>query len=77
MYMNIAVSMTIDMGLDGRQSVERITRNPNVDIKDLFDGEEFTMAAKRAFLGCYYLSSSYVATFYKIKPDFLMLPGYL
>lgn len=54
MYMNLAISLVADLGLDQEKP---ITPNFNeIDIRGLSEGDDFSKAAKRAYLGCYYLS---------------------
>ncbi|RDW65554.1 hypothetical protein BP5796_10246 [Coleophoma crateriformis] len=64
MFLNLATSLVVDLGLD------REYPNPNISISDirldgLIDGYVFTKAAKRAYLGCYYLYSSLSLGFHK------------
>lgn len=56
MYMNLCISLITDLGLDQDKP---ITVNFNeIDTKGLAEGDDFSKAAKRAYLGCYYLSCS-------------------
>lgn len=56
MYMNLAISLVADLGLDQDKP---ITVNFNdIDTRGLAEGNDFSKAAKRVYLGCYYLSSS-------------------
>lgn len=56
MYMSLAISLVEDLGLDretpGQMGFTSISR------EGLTDGDGFSKASKRAYLGCYYLSSS-------------------
>jgi hypothetical protein len=58
MYVNLAISLTSDLGLD----LELPNPNgfSNISTVGLIDGPNFTDAAKRAYLGCYYLSTALV-----------------
>jgi hypothetical protein len=57
-YMNLAISIAVDLGLD--------QDHPNMNVfsafskKGLIENGIFTKAGKRAYLGCYYLSSACV-----------------
>jgi hypothetical protein len=58
MYMNLAISLVTDLGLD------RETPNPSAfndfDLSGLYTKEgDYSLAAKQAYLGTYYLSSAY------------------
>jgi hypothetical protein len=56
MYMNLAISLTVDLGLDRETPV---TNNFGaINTQGLVDNGIFTNAAKRAYLGCYFLSSA-------------------
>lgn len=54
--MGLAISLVIDLGLD------RETPNENIlnmhDNDGLIEDGAFSAAAKRAYLGCYYLSAA-------------------
>lgn len=54
MYMSLAISLAVDLGLD--KSKPSISCMSKIDTKGLIDGNQFSMAAKRAHLGCYYMS---------------------
>jgi hypothetical protein len=59
MYMNLAISLVTDLGLD------RETPNPSAfsdfDLTGLYTKEGgYSIAAKQAYLGTYYLSSAYL-----------------
>jgi hypothetical protein len=58
MYLNLAISLIIDLGLDQEAP------NPNnfsaIKTDGLIEAGSFTVAAKRAYLGCYWLSSALV-----------------
>lgn len=56
MYMSLAISLVEDLGLDREKPGQMgfTTINP----EGLIDGDGFSKAAKRAYLGCYYLSSA-------------------
>lgn len=54
MYMNLAISLTSDLGLD--RDVPNLNGFSNISSEGLIDGTSFTDAARRAYLGCYYLS---------------------
>jgi len=56
MYMNLAISLCIDLGLD--QETPNLNRFSTINTDGLIEGASFTEAAKRAYLSCYYLSSS-------------------
>jgi hypothetical protein len=63
MYMNLAISLIADLGLDQEKP---ITVNFNeIDTRGLSDGDDFSKAAKRAYLGTYYLSCSLSQGFQK------------
>lgn len=63
MYMNLCISLITDLGLDQDKP---ITANFNeIDTRGLAEGEDFSKAAKRAYLGCYYLSCSLSQGFQK------------
>jgi hypothetical protein len=54
--MNLAVSLTVDLGLD--EEVPNPLNFNAINTQGLIEGVLFTKAAKRAYLGCYYLSSA-------------------
>ena len=58
MYVNLAISLTGDLGLDAE--LPNPNNFKNISTLGLTDGGTFTDAAKRAYLGCYYLSSASV-----------------
>jgi hypothetical protein len=58
MYINLAISIAGDLGLD--REVPNLNGFSNISIEGLIDGTSFTDAAKRAYLGCYYLSCALV-----------------
>jgi hypothetical protein len=60
MYVNLAISLVIDLGLDKDEI-------PNFDFSSvkregLVENGDFTPAARRAYLGTYYVSSASVPT---------------
>ncbi|KAH8672068.1 hypothetical protein BGZ60DRAFT_26730 [Tricladium varicosporioides] len=55
MYMNLAISLCTDLGLD--QEIPNHSNFNSVDTTGLFEGDGFTRAAKRAYLGAYYMSA--------------------
>ncbi len=55
MYMSLAISLVVDLGLD-RDSPKQASFN-SVSKIGLVDGEHFSKAARHAYLGCYYMSS--------------------
>ena len=57
-YMSLAVSIAVDLGLD--QDYPNMNLFSAISTKGLIENALFTQAAKRAYLGCYYLSSAYV-----------------
>ena len=56
MYVNLAISLTGDLGLDAELPNPNIFSN--ISTVGLIDGSMFTDASRRAYLGCYYLSSA-------------------
>jgi hypothetical protein len=58
MYINLAISLTSDLGLD--LELPNLNSFGNISTQGLIEGASFTDAAKRAYLGCYYLSSALV-----------------
>jgi hypothetical protein len=59
MYINLAISLTSDLGLD--LELPNLNSFGNISTQGLIEGASFTDAAKRAYLGCYYLSSALVS----------------
>jgi hypothetical protein len=58
MYMNLAISLVTDLGLDRENP--NPSRFSDFDLRGLYTKEgDYTLAAKRAYLGTYYLSSAY------------------
>lgn len=58
MYMNLAISIAVDLGLDQpRQETKSPFALNNTSTEGLFSYGSFSKAAQRAYLGCYYLSS--------------------
>jgi hypothetical protein len=60
MFINVASSMAVELGLDKPIPTSNFSLHDNIDPTGLFEGENFSKAAKRAYMGCYYLSSAYV-----------------
>ena len=56
MYMNLAISLTVDLGLDRETPV--VNNFNAINTQGLVNNGVFTKAAKRAYLGCYFLSSA-------------------
>lgn len=57
-YMNLAISIVVDLGLDREYpNMNELSANSR---KELVENSLFTEAGKRAYLGCYYLSSAFV-----------------
>jgi hypothetical protein len=56
MYVNLAISLTVDLGLD--QELPNLNNFNAISTDGLIDAGTFTSAAKRAYLGCYYLSAA-------------------
>ena len=54
--MNLAISLTVDLGLD--QELPNLNNFNAISTEKLIESGTFTSAAKRAFLGCYYLSAA-------------------
>jgi hypothetical protein len=63
MFANVAISIAVDLGLDKRHLDSNLTFNVDINTTGLLDGDGYSKAAQRAYLGCYYLSSSYVLIF--------------
>lgn len=57
-YMNLAISIAVDLGLD--QAYPNMNVFTAISQKGLTENSLFTTAAKRAYLGCYFLSSALV-----------------
>lgn len=55
MYMNVAVSLAVDLGLDCEDP--GINSFDNMKIDGLIEDNTFSKAARLAYLGCYYLSA--------------------
>lgn len=58
MYINLAISIISDLGLD--LELPNPNSFSNISTDGLIDGASFTDAAKRSYLGCYYLSTALV-----------------
>jgi hypothetical protein len=56
MYMNLAISLTVDLGLD--RETPATNNFGAINTQGLVDNGIFTNAAKKAYLGCYFLSSA-------------------
>jgi hypothetical protein len=56
MYMNLAISLATDLGLD--RELPNLSNFNAIRTEGLIEDDMFTKAAKRAYLGCYYLSSA-------------------
>jgi hypothetical protein len=54
MLMNLAISLCSDLGLD--RDLPNLSSFSNINIEALIDNGSFTDAARRAYLGAYYLS---------------------
>jgi hypothetical protein len=63
-YMNLAISIAVDLGLD--QEYPNMNVFTSMSRKGLIENSIFTTPAKRAYLGCYYLSSAFVTD--RLKP---------
>ncbi|KAK0121832.1 hypothetical protein ONS95_010113 [Cadophora gregata] len=69
MYMNLAISLLVDLGLD--QATPSMNKTDvAVTTSDLTDGDHFSAAARRTYMGCYYMSSAAYALFPSIKRGF-------
>ncbi|KAH6712351.1 hypothetical protein BKA61DRAFT_485453 [Leptodontidium sp. MPI-SDFR-AT-0119] len=55
-YMNLAISLLTDLGLDREAPITKT--DGAVTSTDLVEGDHFTAAARRTYLGCYYMSSA-------------------
>ncbi|KAL3424957.1 zn 2cys6 transcription factor [Phlyctema vagabunda] len=64
MYLNLATSLAVDLGLD-RELPSHNFKMGDIRTEGLVDGYIFTKAARRAYLGCYYLYSSFAMGFHK------------
>lgn len=64
-YMNLAISIAVDLGLD--QDYPSMNVFSAISTKGLIENALFTREAKRAYLGCYYLSSAYVTGHRKLR----------
>lgn len=62
MFINVATSIAIDLGLDRNLPGINLSLNDSIDTTGLLEGKYFSKAAKRAYMGCYYLSAAYVVT---------------
>ena len=58
MYINLAITIASDLGLD--REIPNLNSFSNIGIEGLTEGISFTDAAKRAYLGGYYLSTASV-----------------
>lgn len=58
MYLNLALSLADDLALGQRQGNLPSLRADSIDPEALYAYDGFSKAAKRAYLGCYYLSSA-------------------
>jgi hypothetical protein len=56
MYMGLAISLIVDLGLD-KEFPDKNSFH-SYSSEGLVEGDVFTAAGKRAYLGCYYLSAS-------------------
>ncbi|CAG8974688.1 hypothetical protein HYALB_00006423 [Hymenoscyphus albidus] len=63
MYLNLAISLVTDLGLD--QESLNLKSFTVFDMTGLCEGGKWTRAAKKCYLGCYYLSSSLSLDFQK------------
>lgn len=54
-YMNLAISLSLDLGLDNQ--IPNQTSFNMVNPKGLVENGLFTVKARQTYLGCYYLSS--------------------
>jgi len=61
MYINLAISLSTDLGLD--QQLPNMRSFNSINMTGLIENGVFTKEATRAYLGCYYLSSAYVPPF--------------
>jgi len=58
MYLNVAVSLAIDLGL--HDELPNSLNFNTIKKEGLITNGSFTQAAKRAYLGAYYVSATYV-----------------
>jgi len=58
MYINLALSILDDLGIGRRDSITTGLCEDNVEEEGLMNELGFSKAAQRAYLGCYYLSST-------------------
>jgi hypothetical protein len=56
MYMNLAISLVGDLGVDREKP--GLMGFTAINTEGLIEGDDFSKAAKRAYLGTYYLSSA-------------------
>jgi hypothetical protein len=56
MYMNLAISITVDLGLD--KNYPDTSGFSGFSHEGLIENGQFTKSAKRAYLGCYFLLST-------------------
>jgi hypothetical protein len=56
MYVSLALSILDDLGIGRRDNITACLCPDNVEDEGLFDEADFSKAAQRAYLGCYYLS---------------------
>ena len=56
MYLNLAISLSVDLGLD--QELPNLNNFSAINTDGLIESGAFTSAAKRAYFGCYYLSAA-------------------
>lgn len=61
MYMGLATSLIVDLGLDKDVPDENSFQSFSAD--GLIESGRFTTAAHKAYLGCYYLCSAFVSHF--------------
>lgn len=57
MYVNLAIGLALDLGLD-RETPPNNNFN-TINTTGLIEDGQFTPAAKRAYLGTYYISAAY------------------
>lgn len=63
MYINLAITIASDLGLD--REIPNLSSFSNIGFEGLIEGISFTDAAKRAYLGGYYLSTALSLSFQK------------
>jgi hypothetical protein len=56
MYMSLAIGLVSDLGLD--HEMPSVKGFNSFSTEGLLEGSEFSKAAKRAYLGSYYMSSA-------------------